>query len=155
MNNQDPAQEESHELQAFIDGVAHYFEHVTGHKAIVGTPFLRTNEQLSLEFTGMIGVSGARKGFVYFTSTREMLENVLDTMGEVDFCEENIIDITGEIANTISGNVRTRYGKNFMISVPAVLSGGNHTVSYPSNTATYIIPISWKQFEPRLMICLE
>jgi chemotaxis protein CheX len=84
-----------------------------------------------------------------------MLENILDTMGEVDFCDDNIIDITGEIANTISGNVRARYGKDFMISVPAVLSGGSHTISYPANTATYIIPVSWKQFEPRLMICLE
>jgi len=155
MSEQDLELNETLELQAFIDGVAHYFNHITGHEAVVGTPFLRTDENPALDYTGMIGVSGARKGFVYFSSSREMLENILDAMGETDFCNEHIIDITGEIANTISGNVRSRYGQNFMISVPAVLSGGPHKVNYPGNTATYIIPISWKQYEPRLMISLE
>ena len=148
-------QTEEHDLQAFIDGTAHYFDHITGQEAVVGAPYLRTTENPSLEYTGMIGVSGSRKGFVYFTSSREMLENILDAMGETDFCDENIADITGEIANTISGNVRRSYGKNFMISVPVVLAGGNHQVTFPGGNATYIIPVSWKQFEPRLMICLE
>jgi len=155
MSEHDIANSETHDLQAFIDGTAHYFSHVTGHNAIVGTPYLRTDENLTLGYTGMIGVSGTRKGFVYFTSTREMLENILDAIGETDFCDEHIVDIIGEIANTISGNVRSQYGKDFMISVPAVISGGSHKVNYPGNTATYIIPITWKQYQPRLMISLE
>ena len=143
------------DLQAFIDGAAHYFSHVTGYDAEVGTPYLRTADNPVLEFTGMIGVSGSRKGFVYFTADRALLENILDAHGEDDFCEANLADMVGEVANTISGNVRRTYGANFMISVPLILSGGANRVTFPAGVSTYIIPISWKQFEPRLLVCFE
>lgn len=149
------SQDGEDDLQAFIDGVAHYFSHVTGHEAEVGTPYLRTSDNPVLEFTGMIGVSGARKGFVYFTADRSLLENILDAHGEEDFSDDNLADMVGEVANTISGNVRRTYGANFLISVPLILTGGSDKVTFPKNVSTYIIPISWKQFEPRLLVCFE
>ena len=52
----------------------------------------------------MIGISGARKGIVYFTAPRGMLTVLLMRMQETDSSDENIKDLVGEVANTISGN---------------------------------------------------
>jgi len=72
---------------------------------------------------------GARKGIVYFTAPRGMLTVLLMRMQETDTSDENIKDLVGEVANTISGNARRDFGKNFVISVPVIIahrSGQGH-----------------------------
>ena len=57
----------------------------------------------------MIGVSGARKGIVSFTAPRGMLTVLLMRMQETDCSEETILDLVGEVANTISRKRAPRF----------------------------------------------
>lgn len=52
---------------------------------------------------------------VYFTAMRSMLVRLLAIMGEPDCSVENLADLVGEMANTISGNARKDFGEDFMI----------------------------------------
>jgi Chemotaxis phosphatase CheX len=90
---------------------------VTRLSAEVGTPYLsETNETLAYDMTGIIGISGGRKGVVYFTAPTNMLRSVLINMGERDVTHDMRLDLVGEIANTIAGNARAEFGSEFRAS---------------------------------------
>ena len=130
------------QLQVFIDGTLRYFAHASDVTAVVSTPYLVSNSNsIVKEFTGIIGVSGERKGSVYFTAPRPMLKVLLMNMGETDLDDEFLCDLVGEVANTISGNARREFGKDFMISVPVVVVGEPERIVTPERLRSFVIPI--------------
>lgn len=143
------------ELRTFIDGTINYFETTVQQAASVGSPYLVTDGNPgAYEYTGLIGISGARKGVVYFTAPRGMLTVILMRMQETDSSDENIRDLVGEVANTISGNARRDFGNNFLISVPTVIAHDPDSVNAPY-TRAYVIPINWRTHCAKLVVCLE
>jgi len=143
------------ELRTFIEGTTHYFETSAQQAASVGSPYLVTDGKPgAYEYTGVIGISGARKGIVYFTAPRGMLTVLLMRMQETDSSDENIRDLVGEVANTISGNARRDFGKQFSISVPTVVANDAEAVSAPHSRA-FVIPINWRTHSAKLVVCLE
>ena len=94
-------------------------ETAANQPASVGSPYLVNEGKPTVqEFTGLISIAGKRRGIVYFTASRPMLTVMLMRMGETELTQENMCDLVGEVANTISGNARRDFGKDFMISVP-------------------------------------
>ena len=92
--------------------------------ATIGSPYLVTKGTPGVhDYTGVISISGKREGVVYFTAPRAMLTVLLMKMQETDFSHETMRDLVGEVANTISGNARKDFGRDFVISVPSVLAG--------------------------------
>ena len=99
------------ELRAFIEIVNQYFERQTGRLPELGNPYLGDPAALPMyDFTGVIGISGARPGCVYFTAHRDLLRELLLHVGESTLSDENLSDLVGEVANTISGNARRVLG---------------------------------------------
>ncbi len=147
---------EEKDLQVFIDGTVHYFNQMSNESAIVRTPYLlRDLEKICYDYTGIIGISGRRKGCVYFTAPNIMLTHLLTSMGEPNISEENCCDIVGEVANTISGNARKSFGRDFMISVPIVIKGEPEKIKFPKDILSFVIPMNWRQGEAALVISLE
>jgi chemotaxis protein CheX len=143
------------EIRTFIEGTTNYFEATAQQCASVGSPYLVTDGNPgSYEYTGVIGISGARKGVVYFTAPRGMLTVLLMRMQETDTSDENIRDLVGEVANTISGNARRDFGKNFVISVPVVIAHDEGKVTTP-HARSFVIPINWRTHSAKLVVCLE
>jgi len=143
------------EIRTFVEGATHYFETSAQQAASVGSPYLVTDGKPgAYEFTGLIGISGARKGIVYFTAPRGMLAVLLMRMQETDSSEDTIKDLVGEVANTISGNARRDFGKNFVISVPKVIARDPDGVTMP-HARSYVIPINWRTHSAKLVVCLE
>jgi chemotaxis protein CheX len=142
------------ELQIFIDSITNYFDQITGAKATVETPYLRGKDQVVQDFTGVIGISGKSKGAVYYTASRELLVELLTaTVGE-EPTDEWLLDLVGEVANTLSGNARKRFGANFMISVPVTIKGAEE-VRMPETIKSFVIPITWQNQRSYLIVCLE
>lgn len=143
-------------LKVFIEGVINYFQHTSDKDVKVGSPYLADNAHPTVfDFTGIIGISGPYKGTVYFTAPRILLTHLLLSIGENDTSLENIMDIVGEVANTISGNARTEFGKEFMISVPVMIEGAESGIHLPSGLRSYVIPIYWKAYSAAVVVCLE
>lgn len=144
------------DLQVFIDGTVNYFKQNSSKEPQVGTPYLVDDKtSVTSEYTGIIGVSGRRKGSVYFTAPRGMLMMILKAIGESDVGHENLCDLVGEVANTISGNARKEFGKEFMISVPVVIVGQPERIVTPQELRSFVIPITWSDSQAFLVICLE
>ncbi len=144
------------DLHFFIDCTNNYFDEMTQEKAVIGIPYLKDENPLVLEYTGIIGISGKRKGSIYITSTKDMLEVLTKEILCVDQVTGNDIkDLIGEIANTISGNVRQAYGSDFMISVPVVVEGNARDIKMPDDIQSFVIPLTWKSFNSFLVVCLN
>jgi len=144
------------DLHFFIDSLVNYFEEVTNEKPTTGIPYLKDDDPIVQEYAGIIGISGKRKGSVYITATGEMLKALAKIIIDMDDVSgDDIKDLIGEIANTIAGNVRQAYGSEFMISVPVVIEGKAKDIKLPANIQTFVIPISWREFNSFLVVCLE
>ena len=143
------------ELRIFVAIVQHYFEQQTGRGAQIGTPFLGDPGALPVfDFTGVIGISGNRKGCVYFTAPTELLNQILLHGGESDLSPENLADLAGEIGNTMSGNARRDFGHEFLISVPVVVKGRDQTITLPRGVKAYVIPFRWHKLDAALVVSI-
>lgn len=143
------------DVQVFVEGTRSYFKEITGVAPDIGLPYIKGNEEAILDYTGAIGISGERKGCVYFSTNRAMLaEMVKIVAGTDDDSEESLRDMAGEIANTISGNARRSFGSNFMISVPIVIVG-SPTIDLPTRIPTYVIPLTWQGQKSYIVVGIE
>ena len=144
------------EVGVFVEGVLNYFGTAVQQSAQCGTPHLALGSKPEIsDYTGIIQVSGRRAGLVAFTAPKSMLSVMLMRMQETDMSHENLCDLVGEIANTLSGNARRDFGHQFAISVPSVIAGRTDAVEFPPNARPIVIPIDWRNYHARLIVCLQ
>jgi chemotaxis protein CheX len=144
-----------HDIQVFITGVQRYFASLKRDVAVViEPPFIKDDEKPFLEYTGIIGISGKTRGAVCFTANGVMLEGILSFLNEPPIDHNIICDLVGEIANTLSGNAREEFGRDFLISVPVVATGHDVDFHFPPDTRNYVIPIIWQGEKAYLLVCL-
>src|SRR5262252_1934636 len=144
------------ELNTFVEGTTNYFEVAAQQPASIGSPYLVTKGMPGVhDYTGVISITGKREGVVYFTAPRAMLTVLLMKMQETDFSHETMKDLVGEVANTISGNARKDFGRDFVISVPSVLSGEKPAIPQKPGLRSFIIPINWRSHSAKLVVSLS
>lgn len=136
---------ERRELQVFIDSALHFFDINLGNHNIKAGPARRIapDETITLEYTGVIEISGSKHGQIYFSSPASLIGEILTAMGEPEIEPELVEDLVGEIANSIAGNARSFYGAGFEMSTPKILH--NIAISELSGTQqpSYLIPLEW------------
>ncbi len=143
------------DIRVFIDATTHYFEQITRQSAQIGAPYLSTHKDLEhYDYSGLIGIAGKYRGCIYFTAPRPLLRHLLVKMGEPQHDDEHLLDMVGEIANTLSGNARRHFGPQFIISVPVAMKGRIDNVRPPSDLLPYVIPISWNAYRASLVMCI-
>ena len=147
---------DENDIQVLIDGTVNYFHRVVDRATEVGTPYLADSiEPVISDFTGVIAITGARRGSIYFTAPTAMLSHILLKQGEQDRSPELMADIVGEVANTISGNVRRSFGQEFLISVPSVFQGPVVRQKLALAERSFVVPITWKQYRAALVVSLN
>lgn len=143
-------------FQVFIDSVANYFRQLNDENIVIATPYLNENHTpIVSDYTGVIGITGNNKGLVYFTAPKPLLEKMLVVMQESDHSEDNLVDLVGEVANTISGNARSQFGPEFNISVPFVFRGQPDSINLPKDRHSFVIPLEWKNLTATIVIYLQ
>ena len=143
------------DIQVFITGVRRYFESLKADSGVViEPPFIKDEERPLLEYTGIIEISGKAHGAVCFTANGLMLKNILAFLNGSPGSKEILCDLVGEIANTLSGNAREEFGRDFLISVPVVATANDSTFRFPEDARNYVIPIIWQSEKAYLLVCL-
>jgi len=84
-----------------------------------------------------------------------MLRQLLAAIGILESGEDKMMDLVGEVSNTVSGNARRTFGDQFMLSTPIVLKGKSDSVKVSKVEEVYVIPIVWRQHQANLIISLE
>ncbi len=144
------------DISVFINGIKHYFRTSTDKGIVVETPYLVGVKKVDVsDYTGLIGISGERKGFVLVTASEEMLSHLVVSLGEEKATPDLIQDVIGEVANTISGNARRSFGPGFMISVPMIMQGQPHRIGSSGERYGYAIPARWDGFSFFLVVSLK
>jgi chemotaxis protein CheX len=145
------------EVNVFVSAVMNYFDKTVNQAAACGTPFLSMWQSPAVfDYSGIIQIDGKRRGMVLFTAPKTMLSVMLMRMHEPDMSHDNLCDLVGEIANTLSGNARRDFGHQFNISVPSIVSnrtGGG--VDFPAAIRPIVIPIDWRNYHAKLVVCLD
>ncbi len=145
------------DIQVFIASARRYFHSVDATSPlVVDPPFIRPQVGPFLGYTGIITISGKARGVVCFTADRDLLRLILAKLhdeGEGD--EAAIRDLVGEIANTLSGNAREEFGKDFLITVPVVITGDTAAFPFPRSSRSYAVPLTWRDHRAYLLVTLE
>ena len=84
-----------------------------------------------------------------------MLREVIKAMGEPDSSMTMIKDLLGEMANTISGNARTEFGADFIISLPKIIEGIPSIPYLPKERQSYVMPFTWRGFKAVIGISID
>ena len=148
MNDQD--------IEVFITSFRRYFESIkTDLKVVIEPPYIKDQEMPFLEYTGIIKIDGKAHGAVCFTANGQMLGNILERLNEPPVNQALICDLVGEIANTVSGNAREKFGPEFLISVPIVSTDNGASIPFPADCRNYVIPIIWQSERAYLFVCLS
>lgn len=143
--------------EVFIHTVNNYFAHLTDKPSTTGVPFLKDQSNVLLkDYTGMIGVSGSKKGFVYISGNKGLYEALIrEFIGLENASSEDLLDMAGELSNVVAGNLRETYGSDFMISVPIVFEGSPSQLKFPSDVSVYVIPINWHDHQANVVIGIK
>lgn len=141
------------DLCVFIDAISEYFRQITSEDASVRPSYLLdSEEQVGQEYTGRINITGQYRGSVYFAAPSALLRHLLLAQGERWHSEENMLDLVGEVANTLAGNARRYFGERFMISVPQTLRGTPDRADPFASPRPFVIPLNWKQYNALLVV---
>jgi chemotaxis protein CheX len=144
------------DIQVFINSARRYFHSIDASSpVVVEPPFVKEKVPPFLEYTGIIRISGKAKGVVCFTANSILLRQILAELHDEPKDESAIQDLVGEIANTLSGNAREQFGKDFLITVPVILKGQQPDFHFPTHSRNYVVPLSWRSQSAYLLVCLE
>lgn len=142
------------DLKVFVDAVTHYFMHLTHEPVAIRAAYLADVELPRLHYTGLITLSGRFRGCVHFSAARPMLYELLRETREPDASEDNLLDMVGEIANTIAGNARRHFGNALEISVPVTLRGTEQARAMV-RARPFVILLRWRGHEAVVVVDLE
>ena len=143
-------------LTVFVESIANFFKTHTKAEVDIGAPFLidDINKYLS-DYTGIISISGNHKGSVFFSMPRRMAIYLLSEMGLMSTQDEKLMDLVGEVCNTVAGNARREFGDQFILSVPIMFKGKTQSIKVYDIASIYIIPVVWQGIKSHLIINLN
>ena len=141
--------------RVFVDAVTRYFAHLTGEAAVIRSAYLADKTLPRFDFTGLIALSGQFRGSVYFSASRLMATQLLAALREPDTRNENLLDIVGEVANTIAGNARKHFGAGLEISTPITILGHNDIIKSAIRARPFAIELQWQLSKAVVVVDLE
>lgn len=142
-------------LGVFLSSISAFFTQVGDTEVDINTPYLNNNTTaVGYDYSGIIQISGPLQGCVYISAPSNMLREIIRVMGEPDSSITMMKDLLGEMANTISGNARTEFGTDFIISPPLMVEGAPNSSYLPRDRNSYITPFKWHGYEAVIGICI-
>lgn len=142
-------------LGVFLSSIDAFFTQVGADTVAIDTPYLSDNSRaVGYDYSGIIKISGPLTGCVHVSAPSNMLREVIMVMGEPDSSITMMKDLLGEMANTISGNARTEFGPEFIISPPEIVEGAPSLSYLPKDRHSYITPFTWRNYKAVIGICI-
>jgi chemotaxis protein CheX len=148
---------DENDLRSFLDAINAFFFQITREKVEIESAYL-VEAGLSaptFDLTSYISLSGNFSGRIYFSAPRALVSHLLLLMGETNRKEEHLLDAVGEIANTLSGNVRKHFGETMEISVPVTQATDADWLKKFVSPRSYAILVKWKQYRASVVVDIQ
>jgi chemotaxis protein CheX len=142
------------DIKIFSDAANAFFYQTTGIHARVSTAYmLGDDEKIDWsDYQSRIDLGGQYHGTVAFSAPRALLTNILLRLGESDHSHAIRNDVTGEIANQMSGYVRRHFGEGMEISPPHIVGVEDPFAQDSEDNQSFVIPMMWDGYEAKLYV---
>ncbi len=132
-------------INAFLNAVMKVLEMMAFVKAVPGKPFLKQDRASVGDISGVIGLTGIKKGAVVFSLSKEAAVVIVSSMmgQSYEAINNEIKDAIGEITNMITGDARRELaekGHVFEAGIPTVVVGKGHEIVSIVKGPTITIP---------------
>ncbi|MDY6824205.1 MAG: chemotaxis protein CheX [Thermodesulfobacteriota bacterium] len=149
-------------INPFINATLNVLQMMASITATHGKPFLKKENKLIGDVTGVIGITGDATGTLSLSFDEAAILSIVSAMfGEtVDTVDRDTADAVGEITNMISGQARKELedaGKSLNAAIPSVVTGRHHTLIQIAEGPKIAIPfeISENRGTFTIEICLK
>ncbi len=143
-------------INPFLSSTISLFEKLFAVTPQPGEIFLDTKARKHRwDISAVMVLTGSAIGVVAIRLTRVLADKLLEKSGvgwKTDDERESLINgMVGELVNIIAASASTKIGEfNIEISVPIVVQGENHTISWPESAPIIGVPF-WTPFGPFLV----
>jgi chemotaxis protein CheX len=133
-------------INPFLESTIHLFTKTFSISPEVSKPYVLTDiGNHRWEISGVMVLTGTAIGVVAVRLTKFLTSKLLEKSGlEFSSDEERnnlITDMVSELVNVVAGNAATKLTDyNIKVSVPFVVQGVNHTISWPERSPIIAIP---------------
>ena len=146
-------------IEPFVEAAVHVFTDFFGEAPQAQKPFLlKREDETGWELSGIIGIGGDSKGVVVISLTEAVaLELTGRLVGHpVAEINDDVMDTIGELVNIIAGNAKKGLEQyRLVISLPSIVRGKSHQVSWPSGIPVIGIPFTMSKGSFFLAVGLE
>jgi len=130
-------------VKPFIIATTETYRKMLGNEPEAQAPILNKGTGVSMDISGVIGLTGDLRGSVSLSYTDEAARKTLEAMmgSAVEVIDDDAMDAVGELVNIIAG-----YAKQFMpdfhtaISLPTVIRGSGLIVKEPADVFSFTVP---------------
>jgi chemotaxis protein CheX len=132
-------------INPFMGAIKNVFKTMLNLDVQFGKPQVKTQETMSHDVSGIIGLSGEVVGAVIVSFPKLSAVKIASTFAGINLsdADDDFADAIGELANMIAGNAKKDLeGLNIMISTPSVVIGSGHQVKSTKVFPRLIIPCS-------------
>ena len=130
-------------INPFLASTCDVFRTMLNSDITRGVPGLKQTHTPEFEVSGLIGFSGTYHGMVVVSLSRDTAISITETMlgQRPESIDEDVIDTVGEVTNMIAGGAKAKLEQyQLNISLPTVICGKHHAVSFPSSSTPITLP---------------
>ncbi len=145
------------EYNPFIAATCNTFATVVSCELQRGAPRLQAPSEELFDVSAVIGLSGTAIGSVALSVSKEVALQATSTMLMTQTTEINadVVDAIGELTNMIAGSAKAKLVDfNLSISLPTVVTGKGHVLSFPREVRPICIPFESIWGPLKLEVCL-
>lgn len=134
-------------INPFLEATINVVSTMAMKNPSAGKPYLKKDKKASGDISGIIGLTGAKRGAIVLSFSSPAACVIIGSMLGEEFTEINkdIADAVGELTNMISGDARRRLaeiGLNFEAGIPTIISGAGHLIESITNGPVIAIPFT-------------
>jgi len=133
-------------VRPFIDSVVKTMEMMLGETPTTKRPYLKGQQPNWGDVSGIVGFAGERVvGSVAISLPEKSALSIYEAMmgEEINDVTIDVQDSIGELTNIVAGNAKTVFSNqslHFNITVPSVIVGKHHNISYKDGDLVLVIP---------------
>ena len=101
-----------------------------------------------------MAISGAADGWIALSMPDPMLHRLLEQVGESLRDQAALLDLTAEMAGSITSNARAEYGERLRVAPPFAINCADPEPALPQPPVSLKLPFSWENHEAFLLIAL-
>lgn len=130
-------------IHPFIEVCENVFKEFIGMELSAERPyFIDKKDVHDWDISAVIGLTGEARGAVVISMKKNLAIKVTDMLTETKHTDidDEVLDAIGEIINIIAGNAKRGLEEMFrlVISLPTIVRGVNHSISWPNEQARII-----------------